>query len=115
MHTHLFSKKLRSSQNTESFLIFLLFGLLYFYCNQVSYFYCNQVKKWGQVSYRGVSYTKCVCVCVCVCVCICIFKKKTCVLITVSKVIELINVEKPIFYYGKVIPGEVMFKNSLCC
>ena len=23
-------------------------------------------------------------------------------------------VENPIFYYGKVIPGKVMFKNSLC-
>ena len=23
--------------------------------------------------------------------------------------------ENPIFYYGKVIPGKVMSKNSLCC
>ena len=46
MHTHLFDKKLRSSLNTESFLIFLLFSPLHFYCNQVLYFYCSQVESW---------------------------------------------------------------------
>ena len=42
--THIFNKKLRLSLSTESFLIFLLFSLLYFYGNQVLYFYCNQVE-----------------------------------------------------------------------
>ena len=45
--THIFfDKKLRSSLNTESFLIFLLFSQLHFYCNQVLYFYCSQVESW---------------------------------------------------------------------
>ena len=43
MHTHLFDKKLRSSLSAESFLIFLLFSLLHFYCNQVLYFYCRYI------------------------------------------------------------------------
>ena len=43
MHTHLF-KKLSSSLSTESFLIFLLFSLLHFYCNQVLYFYCSHAE-----------------------------------------------------------------------
>ena len=63
-HTHLFNKKLRSSLCTKSFLIFLLFSLLHFDCNQVLYFCCNQVESWVQVSYRGACYTKCVCICI---------------------------------------------------